>query len=76
MKKEQLLAFAQALSAMIPHAKNLRKGQAVDVVCGKKKFKVIVTKPSGEKNGNMEGTANGKTFLCSFVGNEWVARQI
>jgi hypothetical protein len=76
MQREKLIAFAETLSAMcIPHAKNLKKGQAVDVVCGKKKFKVIVTKPNGAGSNHMEGTANGKTFFCSFVGNEWVAKE-
>lgn len=54
----------------------VKRGQAVKVYDKDKNktFTIVVTKPNGEKNKLIEGTANNKNFVCSFEHGKWVVK--
>jgi len=73
-KMQKMLEGVAMLSTMVCGSPKVKKGQAVEVKLRGKKFKIIVVKPNGEGRSMIEGTANGKTFVCSFIGGEWIAQ--
>jgi len=48
-----------------------KKGQAITVRKGKKKFKVIITHPNYAGSNITEGDANGKHYVCWFNYGSW-----